>query len=201
MGSTSVFLATEDLPRVHCSETAFRTFLLHGSLLCERPYDQTNKTTSAPSEDSDQPGHPPSLIRVFAVRMKKHWVLSYPLWWWMPWLIWDFAGRTGHFVCFVVLRLICRTPARVDPTGRPIPTTVPILHIDLVIWRLTITWAEISATTSQKTKLLSHKVNSTSSICFSLIRVCLFVLSGTSINIHILIYLDLQLCLIVRHIG
>ena len=28
---------------------------------------------------SDQPGHPPSLIRVFAVRMKKPWVLSYPL--------------------------------------------------------------------------------------------------------------------------
>ena len=33
----------------------------------------------APSEDSDQPGHPPSLIRVFAVRMKKAWVLNYPL--------------------------------------------------------------------------------------------------------------------------
>ena len=33
----------------------------------------------APSEDSDQPGHPPSLIRFFAVRMKKVWVLSYPL--------------------------------------------------------------------------------------------------------------------------
>ena len=33
----------------------------------------------APSKDSDQPGHPTSLIRVFAVRMKKHWVLSYPL--------------------------------------------------------------------------------------------------------------------------
>ena len=31
------------------------------------------------SEDWDQPGHPPSLIRVFAVRMKKPWVLSYPL--------------------------------------------------------------------------------------------------------------------------
>ena len=40
-----------------------------------------NKTKSdcAPSEDSDQSGHPPSLIRVFAVRMKKHWILSYPL--------------------------------------------------------------------------------------------------------------------------
>ena len=33
----------------------------------------------APSEDSDQPGHPPRLLRVFAVRMKKPWVLSYPL--------------------------------------------------------------------------------------------------------------------------
>ena len=33
----------------------------------------------APSEDSDQPGHPPSLIRVFAVGRKKAWVLSYPL--------------------------------------------------------------------------------------------------------------------------
>ena len=38
----------------------------------EPPHDKT-------SEDSDQPGHPPSLIRVFAVRMKKAWVLSYPL--------------------------------------------------------------------------------------------------------------------------
>ena len=37
----------------------------------------TNECAS--SEDSDQPGHPPSLIRVFAVCMKKPWVLSYPL--------------------------------------------------------------------------------------------------------------------------
>ena len=32
-----------------------------------------------PSEDSNQPGHPPSLIRFFAVRRKKPWVPSYPL--------------------------------------------------------------------------------------------------------------------------
>ena len=31
---------------------------------------------SAPSEDSDQPGHPPSLIRVFAV---SQWVAKDPL--------------------------------------------------------------------------------------------------------------------------
>ena len=37
---------------------------------------QNQQSECAPSEDSDQPGH---LIRVFAVRMKKAWVLSYPL--------------------------------------------------------------------------------------------------------------------------
>ena len=42
--------------------------------------DMTKPTKGLwPSEDSDQPGNPPSLIRVFAVRMKKAWVLSYPL--------------------------------------------------------------------------------------------------------------------------
>ena len=45
----------------------------------EQPHDKTNKMACAPSEDSDQPGHPPSLIRIFTVRMKKAWVLSYPL--------------------------------------------------------------------------------------------------------------------------
>ena len=39
---------------------------------------QNQQCGSAPSEDSDQPGYPPSLIRVFAVRMKKACVLSYP---------------------------------------------------------------------------------------------------------------------------
>ena len=39
--------------------------------------DKTNKMACAPSEDLDQPGHLPSLIRVFTVRMKQAWVLSY----------------------------------------------------------------------------------------------------------------------------
>ena len=33
----------------------------------ELPHHKTNKMICVPSEDSDQPGHPPSLIRVFAV--------------------------------------------------------------------------------------------------------------------------------------
>ena len=40
---------------------------------------QNQQSDCAPSEDSDQPGHPSSLIRVLAVRMKKACVLRYPL--------------------------------------------------------------------------------------------------------------------------
>ena len=37
------------------------------SLTFELPRDKTNKMACGPGEDSDQPGHPPSLMRVFAV--------------------------------------------------------------------------------------------------------------------------------------
>ena len=42
----------------------------------EPEHDRTNKMTCAPSEASDQPEHLPSLIRVFAVCMKKPWALA-----------------------------------------------------------------------------------------------------------------------------
>ena len=49
-------------------------------LKVEMSLRMTNPTNwCAPSKDTDQPGHPPSLIRVFAVCMKKLWILSYPL--------------------------------------------------------------------------------------------------------------------------
>ena len=67
-------------------------FLCNQSKINELPHDKTNKTICAPSEDSDQPGHPPSLISlccpheetlgpqllIEAFRIKKHWDLSYP---------------------------------------------------------------------------------------------------------------------------
>ena len=40
---------------------------------------QNQQSECAPCEDSDQPGHPPNLIRAFVVRMKKPWVLTYAL--------------------------------------------------------------------------------------------------------------------------
>ena len=74
---------------------------------------QHQQSDCAPSEDSDQPGHPPSLIRVFAGRMKKAWVLSYPLS--AQWRLWsDWADAQAdlslcwahsYFVGFVMSRL------------------------------------------------------------------------------------------------
>ena len=81
------------------------------------PHDKTNKVAYAPSEDSAQHGHPPSLIRVFAVHMKNHWVISYPLnaqrRLWSDWadaqadlrLHWEHMS----FVGFVIRRLIYNT--------------------------------------------------------------------------------------------
>ena len=45
----------------------------------ELPHNKTKNMICVPSEDSNQPRHLPSLIRFFAVRMEKAWVLSYPL--------------------------------------------------------------------------------------------------------------------------
>ena len=69
---------------------------------------QNQQNGSAPSEDSDQPGHPPSLTRVFAVRMKKAWVLSYPLSaqrrLWSDWASLRWAH--SYIVGFVMRRLL-----------------------------------------------------------------------------------------------
>ena len=59
-------------------KNVMQTNLKIGLCISEPRHDKTNKV-SAPSEDSDQPGHLRSLIRIFAVCMKKSSVLSYPL--------------------------------------------------------------------------------------------------------------------------
>ena len=75
------------------------------------PHDKTNKMT-APSEDSDRP--------VWSeCSLCAHWVAKDPSSFhadsedsdrigWMPRLIWVFAGRTCHFVGFVMRRLKCQ---------------------------------------------------------------------------------------------
>ena len=81
------------------------------------PSDKTNETACASSEDSDQPGHPPSLIRVFSVCVKKAWVLSYSLsTQWRLWSDWadvqtdlSLCWAHSHFIGFVTRRLIWRS--------------------------------------------------------------------------------------------
>ena len=87
----------------------------------EPPHDKTNKMACAPSEDSDQPGHPPSLIRVFAVRMKKDWVPSSPLsaQWrlWSDWvdaqadlsLRWTHSNSVGFVMRWLIFFVFKRT--------------------------------------------------------------------------------------------
>ena len=73
---------------------------------------QNQQTECAPSEDSDQPGYPPSLIRVFACAQ---WEAKDPRFLYadsedsdqtgrMPRLIWVFAGHT-----VILLVLSCRS--------------------------------------------------------------------------------------------
>ena len=76
---------------------------------------QKQQNGFAPSEDSDQPGHLPSLIRVFAVRMKKAWTLTYPLSaqrrLWSDWADaqadLSLSWAHSHIVGFVTRRLTC----------------------------------------------------------------------------------------------
>ena len=97
---------------------------------------QNQQCECAPSEDSDQPWHPPSLIRVFAVRMKKPCVLSYPLSGqrrlWSDWaearadqsLRWAHP----HFIDFVMSRFINSYHKR-PSSITCMPVCISILHI------------------------------------------------------------------------
>ena len=70
----------------------------------EPRHDKTNKVTVRPAKNQISLGIPPSLIRVFAVRTRKAWVLSYSLSAQRRlWSDWADAGRT-----LILLVLSCR---------------------------------------------------------------------------------------------
>ena len=80
---------------------SLRSSISHLVQTYEPEHYKSNKMTCAPSEDSDQPGHLPSLIRVFAVcfmgsvGLRASSCRQGKL---MPRLIRVFTGCTGHFV-------------------------------------------------------------------------------------------------------
>ena len=106
---------------------------------------QNQQSDCAPNEDSDQPGHPPSLIRVFAVCMKKAWILSYPLSaqrrLWSDWsdaqADLSLSWAHSHFVGFVMSRL------NYVPEN---DKTYKIMHLveTRICLRISSVWSEIS---------------------------------------------------------
>ena len=113
------------LPRCFClgifffeprhEKTCFMTWpgVYHNSFLVWATTWQNQQNECAPSEDSDQPGRPPSLIRVFTVRMKKAWVLSYPFW--------SESSLGAHSLCWfchVAAHLLFTRSMKENSTGR-----------------------------------------------------------------------------------
>ena len=114
-----------DLPTRHFAENGIRRW----SGKISRTW-QNKQSDCAPSEDSDQPGHSPSVVIVFAVRMRKAWTLNYRLS--AQRRLWsDYADAQAdlslrwshsHFVVFVVMWLKLRCPVTssrkwMDPLG------------------------------------------------------------------------------------
>ena len=98
------------------------------------PHDKTNKMACAPSEESDQPGHLPSLIRAFTVCMKEPWVLSYPLsTQWRLWSDWGMPGWSESCWAHIPFCWFCHEVARLKGKkgGRVgMPTKLERLTID-----------------------------------------------------------------------
>ena len=83
----------------------------------EPPHDKTNKMAIAPSEDTDQPVHPPSLITESSLSAWRNIGSSATNWVHcedsdqterMPRLIWVFVGHKSHLVGFVMRWLTFR---------------------------------------------------------------------------------------------
>ena len=128
--------------------------------LYEPPHDKTSKTNVSPAKTQISQG---ILIRVFAVRMKKHWVLSYIMsaqrrlcsGWANAQADLSLRWAHSHFVCFVISRLtyymsytnmvsVCRLYAFCDVTN-PVKiclnihwtkiTTLQLLHFNIAtVW-------------------------------------------------------------------
>ena len=82
----------------------FKRRIVQYKLVILAVHNITNKMTCAPSEDSDQPGHPPSLISLPCLHEADSEDSDQTGR--MPRLIWVFPGPTCHFVGFVMRRLI-----------------------------------------------------------------------------------------------
>ena len=91
---------TTDWYALFCKHmTIKQVFSWCGSI--EPQHNKTNKMTCVPSKDSDQPGHPPSLISLHSVHeetLGPYYPLSAQQRHWSDWLDAGCAGRIGGFL-------------------------------------------------------------------------------------------------------
>ena len=125
-----------------------------GPVLCATDYNwaatwQNQQNECAPSEDSDQHGHLPSLIigRVFVVRIKKPRVLSYTLSaqrrLWSDWTELSLRWAHFHFVGFVMSRLICCD--RILNSRPLLKYNVLWAKLVIIVFMLTVPWNNLSS--------------------------------------------------------
>ena len=111
-------------------------------ILYEPPHDKTNKMACGVRPAK---GHPPSLIRVFSVRMKKAWVLSYPLSaqqrLWSDWADaqTDLSVRWAHnhftgFVMRWLIRVLRHGPSRLFHSFRDGPIKKKLLALWFIMY-------------------------------------------------------------------
>ena len=112
---------------------------------------QNQQSDCAPSEDSDQPGHPPSLIRVFAVRMKKACVLSYPLS--AQWTLMRLGGCPGWPESSLGAQSLCWFCHVAAHLSLPMPGLFVAANVPTVV-RIKLS----TKVRNRKSCLLSHKI-------------------------------------------
>ena len=97
------------------------------------PTSENYFRTCAPSEDSDQPAHSRSLIRIFTGHILdsqwcqvsscgQQWLIR------LRWLIWVFVGCTYHKVLFLMLRLIWKE------VNTDLSFTIYMCFIGILLW-------------------------------------------------------------------
>ena len=99
---------------------------------------QNQQCGCATSEDSDQPGHPPSLIRVFTVRIKNACVLRYPLSAQRRGCPgWSESSLGAHSLCW-----FCHEVAHLDFVFRPLSLCFLPFLLN-VLTKLNLTWNDL----------------------------------------------------------
>ena len=98
------------------------------SIQIEPQREKNNKMTCAPNKDSDQPGHPPSLIRVFAMHLMDSQGPKFFSWWQLGrqvnlLVLSCFGSIIKHWISFLIIGFISTWAMSWENLFLPLRTT------------------------------------------------------------------------------